>query len=730
MAQATSMSSTERRWLLGANVALTSVMALAIAGLAVWAAGAYGTKFGWQVDLTRSGVNSLSPRTVQLIRGLNEDVTMTGFFTLFAKDARKYAEKHWNRVKDLLDLYQNVGRGRVTVAMVDTKNAPQEVSRILKRLTEKSAYRDESAPHAEAVTQFPDLNRKIEELFKAEEAAIVNLAKADQRLNRAQALAFLAFDMRNVIKDAENAVKDLAELQNSEIPLYGRAVELIRTNLTAARKAITDAQNWMTGEGKEISGISPEARQFFASAAERYESLAREIDAQLDRIKDLKEVKLEEIYTQLRAGDTVLIETPTQAAVVPRHELFPVRDSRQPPNPDGDPYDFAGEQAISSALLKVTQKEKTGVVFVRAGGESLLTPDFSQFQLTQQFRPATLGTLNELLSKENFVTAEWDVTREPSPPSLEGVARVVYVVMPPPPAQQPSPMNPRAAGGITPEQKAAVLDAVKSAGLSIFLAGWEQPQGQFMLPGRYEYQEYLKSTWGVDVKAQSVAIEFIEDPQRPGNWVPKNGQNAWILLTSEALTFTDHAISRPLQTSAAGLVAVAPLDVARPDSRPSGVTIEPLVEVRKSRDIWATSNVQRMFEDFNKRGTRRYEDDQESPFPVAVAATNESNQKCVIVSSSEFIENRVLDAAIPVIVGGTIARAQMFPANGDLFLNAIHWLTGDANRIAVGASQGDIPRLDKLKEGPAANFVRVLLVGIMPALALLVGGAVWFVRRK
>src|SRR5262249_15713777 len=143
-------------------------------------------------------------------------------------------------------------------------------------------------------------------------------------LNRTQALAFVAMDMRGVIKDSENAVKDLAELQSGEVPLYGKAVELVRTNLTAARKPLTESQNWMTGDGQTVSGLSPDAKQFFADAPKRYEEVAKEIDAQLDKIKDLKEVKLEEIYTQLRNPDTILIETPTQAAVVPSHEIFPM----------------------------------------------------------------------------------------------------------------------------------------------------------------------------------------------------------------------------------------------------------------------------------------------------------------------------------------------------------------------------------------------------------------------
>ena len=124
MAQAASMSATERRWLSGANVTLQALMALSVLGLLIWGARTYNGR----VDLTSSGQNSLSPRTVQLVKSLDRKVTMTGLFTLLAKDVRKHAEKHWNQVKDLLDLYETVGGSNIAVAMVDRQNQPQEVN--------------------------------------------------------------------------------------------------------------------------------------------------------------------------------------------------------------------------------------------------------------------------------------------------------------------------------------------------------------------------------------------------------------------------------------------------------------------------------------------------------------------------------------------------------------------------------------------------------------------------
>ena len=70
MAVDKAMTASKRRLVYGLNVAVTIVLAIVLVGVVVWVAGAYGGR----ADLTRSGVNSLSPRTVQLLRGLDQDV--------------------------------------------------------------------------------------------------------------------------------------------------------------------------------------------------------------------------------------------------------------------------------------------------------------------------------------------------------------------------------------------------------------------------------------------------------------------------------------------------------------------------------------------------------------------------------------------------------------------------------------------------------------------------------
>ena len=79
--------------------------------------------------------------------------------------------------------------------------------------------------------------------------------------------------------------------------------------------------------------------------------------------------------------------------------------------------------------------------------------------------------------------------------------------------------------------------------------------------------------------------------------------------------------------------------------------------------------------------------------------------------------------------GNSLMLGPLYPANSDLLINSLHWLTGEANRIAVGPRSGEMPRLKKLDEAWAARLPW-LLVGVWPALALVAGLGVWAVRRR
>ena len=725
MAVKTTMNISTRRFVYGLNVALTILLVIALAGFAVWAAGNYGGR----VDLTRSGVNSLSPRTTQLLAGLDENVTITGLYTMALKEVRPFAAKHKRRVNDLLDLYETAGHGKVSTSMIDASENPAQVTALLTRLKDKPAYKDEAKPHAEALEAFPALSAKLAELMQSELNQLDELRSSDPALSSVAALGIVDRNLRLMIHQAQTTEEDVKTLLQDEIPRYGRAVEVVRDYLGQVKSILQDTFDWMKTKGAATPGIQPATKQFFTQAPQRYTPQMGLLQDLLGKVEGLGAVKLEDVVETLNRGQTVLVETAQAAVVLREDEVWPWRTNQNaPPPPDDDPRDFSGEQAISSAILKLTQKTKTAVVFTRFGGQPLLTapPPTNPMMQTPQ---APFQQLNELLDKQNFITQEWDVQAEPAPPKIEEASRVIYVVFPPEAPPQQNPMRPAPTPKISAEQKQKIFDAVKESAMAIFLTPWQPPSSPYMpTPEKYEFSDYLKSTWGIVVDDTHLTLQFTANPQRQDLLVPLSRN---LMVDSNAFHYTDHPIGAPLKGLPAGFQMAAPLHICTGDEVPANVTIKPIVELNDTQDVWAISNLRRINEDLQKnQGTKRYDDDIAAPFPLAIAAIDAEGRKLVVFASEGFISDAVTNMAQMVMVGGGLRLAKLYPGNQDLFINSLHWLTGNADRIAVGAQQSDVPRLDKLEEGTTLTLTRVFLVGIWPATALLIGAGVWLLRRR
>lgn len=733
VAQAAGMGAAQRRFLYGLNVALTVALALALVYVAIW----ISARVGGRVDLTQSGVNSLTPRTRQLLKQLDTDLTITALYTTALKEIRPHAEAHKARVADLLSLYEATGRGRITARVIDPTTDAAEVKALLERLRGKTKYKDEAAPHAKLIAEFPQLNQEVLTAVQADAEAIQALAQADPQLLQMRELAIIARNFQAVREGGQEIEKQITELVGaaSDLPRYGQALELIKQQLRDSQTALQTARDWMTSTAAK-GQLSGDAAAFFSQAAQRYTPVLDAVTAMQTEAEKLERVKLEEVADSLTRGESILVETDAEAQVLSESDVWEFRDPSEPLGEDGDPRKFAGETAVSSAILRLTKTEKIGIVFTRFGGQPLTTPNFAMMNPMQQPQ-VPFGQLRELLEKENFIVEEWDVQSSPTPPVVEDAKRLVYVVFAPEAPQSPNPMQPPQTPPISAEQKKAITDAVESAGMGMFLVSWT-PGGSAFMPGaaKYEFAEYLKSTWGVDVRYTHLIMEFVQNPNEPGVWVPASRSPG--VLSGDVLKLTDNEITKPIQSLPIGLdfvTATMPMPQA---DLPAGVRLSPLIEIAESESVWAFSDVMRFNEDLRRRnGTQFYgggegTPDIPSPFVLAVAGekSGDGPARTVVIGSEQFASDQMLRQASFIQAGGSLQLVRAFPGNADLFINSIHWLTGDANRISAGASGADVPRLTGLKDDGWLTFCRVFLVGIWPGTALLAGAAAWLARRR
>lgn len=725
-----------RRVVYGLNTLLQAALALGVLIFVVWLAQRYSKS----IDLTSSGVNSLSSGTRNLLEKLPEKVSITALYSVTRK-TDQLGEKRMAMVRDLLSLYDSAGGAKVDTFLIDPQQERARVTRLLQELREKPMYKDEWQPHKAAIEKAAPLATNVlqmmeQELRKFDELQAGNEGLRSQNAGQVRAL------LQNVQRQADGIAKQLPDFLEAEVPLYGEAAKSINKFAESTAEMLEAVQSWAASAQRSIATPSVELQQWLGDIPANYTPLIGEAKSLAAETASLQPVKLEQIYRELSAPNPILVQTSQELYVVPFSEVWPIKteDLENPP-PDDDVRNFAGEAAISSAILRLTQKEKTAVIFTRYGGASPFTFDEMAVQMArmqgQLPPPPPFAQLNQDLKRANFETADWDVKASKTPPTVEGAVRTIYVVFPPEPPDQRNRMRPPTEGGMPPEDAKIVTDAVEASGLGVFLSGWQPPA--VGMPGMsaladYPYSLYLEQTWGILPRVNHFVIAFTPNMEKKGGWVPKS-QNPLLLLSPEDIKVREHEITRPMMSLPVGLRLTCPVELASGERAPSGVTWHTLVEVPATEDTWAVQDVDSLRRELTQEvgGTTPKETSIRAPFPEYVVATRkdgDKEKKVVVVGSSEWLVDRVAHAAQLMVLGGALVQAEVNPGNTDLLLNTLHWMTGNADRIAVGPRAGGVPRLTELNDGPELVWSRVFLVGIWPGLALLAGLVMSFFRRR
>lgn len=175
-------------------------------------------------------------------------------------------------------------------------------------------------------------------------------------------------------------------------------------------------------------------------------------------------------------------------------------------------------------------------------------------------------------------------------------------------------------------------------------------------------------------------------------------------------SFEPHPITDPLEKSAAlffGVRSVTPKLGAK------SVKITTLV--RTSANSWGEKNYA------NADSVQRDETDTPGPVPIAVAATRDSMESLTRVST----ESRLV-----VFGDGNFLDNRFGPmsGNGDLFVNAVSWLAGDEDKIAIRPKTRGSSRLP-LTESQQYGIM-FFAVNLLPLLIIGFGFSVWAVRRR
>jgi hypothetical protein len=268
-----------------------------------------------------------------------------------------------------------------------------------------------------------------------------------------------------------------------------------------------------------------------------------------------------------------------------------------------------------------------------------------------------------------------------------------------------------------PNERAAVIKAIEESGRALFLAGWHSgPFGG--MPATYEYGRYLNETWGIEVNMGVLLLRAV--PIGPNQF--RFGRAPMLMADAQ---YGDQTIVQRLGVLQAIFPWVCPLELA--ETPPEGVESKELVRCDPRDGLWGANNVQAYQDQLRNEYVVKVEGDAEGPFMVAATATRDDD-KVVVISARDMFTDETAFAVGATMTARGLSLHSRNPGNLTLLVNSLHWLNDNEGIMNLGRPI-DVDVLE-IAPGPTLTFLGFLTWGLWPALAVICGGAVWYVRRR
>ena len=370
-------------------------------------------------------------------------------------------------------------------------------------------------------------------------------------------------------------------------------------------------------------------------------------------------------------------------------------EMRRPPSLDA----FLGDQALGRALLELGIDERPRIYFTTGQGErELLGTDVLQ-----------LGDLALLLAGDGFETATWSPAVDPNVPADCDVLAVVDPRQPFPAEALESMHDFLARGGrmlVTPSQERAALDGPGS--MAVFLR-----------------------QYGIEVQAGFVGHPVVSSLGQPTYRDPRCG---FLYVGAEGMD-RRHPVTESLW-SVERRVLISTARSFRRGIAPENCVVLDLLRTPRSSWIDVPDAAGRLdwFPDprLEEKGS----------FAVAMAAAfevepgvgppvgGERSDELAAVGAEARPQARLLAlGSSDALANGDAGQTGPIDVNRDFALNVFNWLTSRDHRLVIRPREYVARVLDLSREGAQRTMNRVTTL-LIPGLALLVGVAVWFRRRR
>lgn len=696
-----------RRLKYGSNVALSCVLAVALAAALVFLLQRRGVRF----DATADRVYSLTPYTRAVLDALPERVRLV---SLYPRERQPDEPDYFTPVADLLQEYARRS-SRISVDLIDPSREPSKLDGLIAEVTAR--YGEELAPYKAFLDTIPGFVDRFKAWAEGEAQKVDALpidGVTDRRLG--QTLLVARATVRGLPERLEDARDNITRFLRGSLPDYRAAVERVELELQVLEQLLAR----VTEDFRALPPppATPQAVSDYAAAAvEDFDRWLGEVREKLAAARGLGELKLETLRQSI-GRRTILVMGEREMRVLAFEEVWPMPDdlrsfflatSEQRPR-----RKFAGEQQLTTALQSLSQPQRRAVIIVRPGG----------VPLTQSiFRPAQFSQLARRLREANFDVLEKDLSGQFAMQArMQGIPvaeatdeqmrdrRNVWLVVALGPAF--GPMGPSPLSG-------ALQQHLLEGGSAVVLTE----------PERDDLAVVLRD-WGVSARTDAVIVKPVPDAAV----APSSGD---LLEQAERIPYVyssnragEHVLARAVNGQQMLLVAVSPVQYTEGEGRSAGFLLPAPRGVR----TWGETGLPELFDgkppEFDPATDIESRDDQPLVAGVAVEKPAEQGpRRLVVLGSATSFSNSVLTIPDPELErrGLLVPR---FPGNAELLMSSVYWAAGMDSLLAISPAAREVPRIRPIPDGQLA-FLRwgVVMVGL-PMTVVLAGAGVYWARRE
>ena len=701
------------RWLkYGSNVALTSIVVVALAVLAVFLA----QRFDKQVDMTSTGLYSLKPQTINIIKNNTQPIKIIAFYTTqkppeaASASVEKSPVVHFDpaveaqTVADLLQEYKKKG-SNIQVECIDPNQNPARVDKLVDEVMNKysgeiEAYKDFAA---KAPAQYDSVKKLIEPGLREVSTLPFKEFKSQQLL---QAVVLTLYSIQSVPEKLEQRKTQFEHLLREKVPDYKGVSDDVKEDmgdLIASVSMVMDNFKKLRDEPQLPAAVG----KYMDEQLPNYQAIKTIADDLVAKAKLLGDLKLDKLRSALQQPNPIIVEGEHDWVVESYEAIWQVDQAaaRQVFLTKGiqvHPH-FAGEQVLTGEIYGLQMSKHPKVCFVRGGGRPLSWPqDYGGwfYDVAASLKRFHFDVSDKDLTGAWAVQSQGQAPPEPTEQEIKDAIWVVFTL----PDQQNSMMG---MGPSTIAPKVAEHLASGGAALIVTMSGGDN------------YQVALQD-WGISIQTDALCMHDISKGTVNAAWYDQALRHPEVFQLSQ---YGDAELAKPLQSLNTLMARVSPVET----SPVKGITNQaflPIPDAPAAPMSWSRPT----HAPAPGEAPPKYDPslgDRPGPLYAAALAENSRHHRLAVYGTptlllDEIIEARDMDAP---------NQPLCFPGNQALFDNTIFWLAHQDELISISPEAMDVSRVSNM--GPAAQvFWRyIVLLCLLPGLMLACGITVYIVRR-